>query len=153
MRLVDTFVAVNAADFKDALHAADEQALEMQLERDAHVKVDIEGVMMRDKGPRGGSSGDRVKGRPLDFNESFSGERLAYRRDNLRPVEHARHGLVVVRKVDVAHTGPQFRIVEALVLVGRSLDRLAQEGQLGREDRKFARLRLFEFAVDADEVA
>ena len=42
----DSFIAEYATNFKDALHAADDQSLEVQLERDAQEQLHVERVVM-----------------------------------------------------------------------------------------------------------
>jgi len=48
----DALVTEIAIDLEDALHAADYQALEVELGRDAQIHVDVEGVVMGGKRPR-----------------------------------------------------------------------------------------------------
>ena len=109
--------------------------------------------MVRRERSSGGAPGDRVERRAFDFDEPFAGERLANRRNDLRSVERALEDAVGVNEVDVTHSRAEFRVVDSLELVGRRLDRFAQEVDVGREDGQFAALRLLEFAVDADQVA
>ena len=78
MRLVDSFVAVDAANLKDAFHTADKEALQVEFESDSHVEVDIERVVMSHKGTRRRAARYRVKSRTFHFNETFSRERLTY---------------------------------------------------------------------------
>ena len=46
---VEALVAEHAADLEDAVHAADEQPLERQLQRDPQVHLDVERVVVRDE--------------------------------------------------------------------------------------------------------
>ena len=55
---VHTLVAEDAADLVHALHAADDQTLQVQLGRDAHVHVDIKGIVVRDERTRVRAAGD-----------------------------------------------------------------------------------------------
>ena len=70
-------VAEIAIDLVDALEAADHQALEIQLRRDAQVHVHVERVVVRDERPRGRAAGDRLHHRRLDFDEIARVEEVA----------------------------------------------------------------------------
>ena len=50
---VHALVAEDTTDLVDAVHAADDQALEGKLGRDAHVHVDIERIVVGNERPRG----------------------------------------------------------------------------------------------------
>ena len=65
----DAFVAEVAVDLIDAIQAADDQALEVQLGGDAQEKIDIEGVVVGDEGTRGRASGDGLHHRSFDLDE------------------------------------------------------------------------------------
>ena len=58
---VEALVAEDAADLEDAFHAADDEPLERQLERDPHVHVDVERVVVGDERPRRGAAGGRCR--------------------------------------------------------------------------------------------
>ena len=66
----DPLVAEVAVDLVDALEAADDQALQVQLGRDAQVEVHVERVVVGDEGPRRGAAGDRLHHRRLDLEEA-----------------------------------------------------------------------------------
>ena len=74
----DAFVAEVAVDLVDAVEAADDQALEVELGRDAQEEVEVERVVVRGEGLRGCASGDLVHHRGFDF------EVAAMRRRRLR---------------------------------------------------------------------
>ncbi len=63
-------VAEVAADLVDALEAADDQALEVELGRDAHVEIEIQRVVVGLERPRRGAAQDRVHHRRLDLEEA-----------------------------------------------------------------------------------
>ena len=54
----DAFVAEVAVDLVDAVEAADDQPLEIELRRDAQEEVEVERVVVGGEGPRGGAAGD-----------------------------------------------------------------------------------------------
>ena len=63
----DAFVAEVAVDFVHAIHAADDQALEVKLGGDAERERDVERVVVRGEGTRGGAAGDGVEHGCFDF--------------------------------------------------------------------------------------
>ena len=84
-------VAEIAVDLVDLLEAADDQALQVQLRRDAQVHRHVERVVMRDERPRRGAAGNRLHHRRLDFHEAARVELVAQPPHDARArVEHAR---------------------------------------------------------------
>ena len=63
----DAFVAEVAVDLVDAVEAADDQALQIELRRDAQEEVHVERVVMGLEGPRRGAAGDLLHHRRFDF--------------------------------------------------------------------------------------
>ena len=66
----DAFVAEVAVDLEHALEAADDQALQVQLRRDAQEHLHVERVVVRDERLGRGAARDRVQHRRLDFHEA-----------------------------------------------------------------------------------
>ncbi len=73
----DAFVAEVASDLIDPLEVADQQTLEIQLERDAQVHVLFQLVVMRDERPRCRAAVNRLQDGRLDFEEALVVEELA----------------------------------------------------------------------------
>ena len=67
---VDPLVAEVPADLVDALEAADQQALQVQLQRDPQVQVDVQHVVVGDERLRHRAAGDRLQHRGLDLDEA-----------------------------------------------------------------------------------
>ncbi len=67
----DPLVAIDAAQLVDPLHAADQQPLEVQLQRDPQEQLHVERVVMRLERPGRGAAGDRVQRRPFDLDEAL----------------------------------------------------------------------------------
>ena len=76
-RVTDAFVAVAAADLVDALEAADEQPLQVELGRDAHEELHIERVVVRDERLGRGAADERVHRRRLDLEKAALVEEAA----------------------------------------------------------------------------
>ena len=79
----DALVAEDAADLVHPLHAAHDQPLEVQLERDPQVQLHVERVVVGDERPGVGAAGLDVQDRRLDLDEALGGERAAEAGDQL----------------------------------------------------------------------
>ena len=150
---VDAFVAENAADFVHAFHAADDEALEMELKGDAHVEVDIEGVVVGDEWTRVGTAGDGVQHWGFDFEEGVAVEVAADGGDDFGAHDEGVLHVGIHDEVDVALAVAHFGVDETLVLVGQRTDVLRHEAKLMGTDGEFAGLRAEERALDGDDVA
>ena len=149
----DAFVAEDAADLEDAVHAADEAALEVQLEGDAQVEVAVEGVGVRLERTGRGAAGDGVQGRGLDLGELAAPEEAADRLDHAAADEEAAAGLLVDDEVEVALTVDLLGVGQAGPLLGQRAEGLRDQLVGGDADGDLAGLRAEELAADADEVA
>ena len=76
---VDALVAEVLAHLVDALHAADDAALEVELGRDAEIELEIEGVGLGHEGAGRRPRGDGREHWGLDLEEAARVEVLAYR--------------------------------------------------------------------------
>ena len=72
---VDALVAEHAADLEHPLEAADDEPLQVQLERDAEVEVDVECVVVGHERPGRRAAELVVQHRRLDFYEAAVAER------------------------------------------------------------------------------
>ena len=67
---VHALVAEDAPNLIHPVHAAHDKPLQGQLSGDAHVHVDIQGVVVGDEGPGGGPAGDGIQHRSLHLNKA-----------------------------------------------------------------------------------
>src|SRR5690606_2976839 len=92
VRAVDPLVPEVLADLVHPLESADDQALQVQLVRDAQVERHVERVVMRREWTRGRTTVQRLEDRRLDFDEPALVEEAADRRDDARAQhEYAPH--------------------------------------------------------------
>jgi len=80
-------VAEVLAQLVDALQAADDQALEVELGRDAQVHVAVQRVEVRDEGPRERAAVERLEDRRLDLDEAVVVEEPAHGGDDPRTAQ------------------------------------------------------------------
>ena len=112
-------VAEIAVQLVDALEAPDDQALEVQLGRDAQVHVHVERVVMRDERTGNRPAGDHLHHRRLDFHEVERLEEVPQvLHDAIAGAEHLA-AFVVDDQVDVALAVTLLDVREAVPLVGQ----------------------------------
>ncbi len=112
-------VAEVLADLVDALEPADDQALEVELGRDAQVEVAVELVVVRRERPRVGAAVERLQRRRLDLDEAGAVELAAQGRDRARAQLELGAHLGVDQQVEVALAVARLDIGEPVVLVGQ----------------------------------
>ena len=150
---VHALVAENAADLVHPIHAADDQPLQGQLRGDAHVHVNVQGVVVGDKGTGGSAAGDGVQHGGLHFDVAHVVQVVAQVLDELGADDKIPLDLGVHHQVNVALTETGFLVGQAVELVGQGQQRLAQQGDGLGADGNFLGLRLEDLALHADDVA
>ena len=129
----DAFVAEVAVDLEHALEAADDQALQVQLRRDAQEQLHVERVVVRDERPGRGAAGDRLHHRRLDLEEAVRDHELADRLHACceRSTKTSR-ACRVGDQVDVALAVALLLVGQAVELVRQRPQRLGEQAQLRR---------------------
>ena len=149
----DAFVAEAAVDLEHALEAAHDQALQVQLRRDAQVHLLVERVVVRDEGLRVRAAGDRVQHRRLDLEEAVVHHEGADRAERLAARDEALARVLVRDQVDIPLAVLLFLVAHAVERVGQRAQRLGQQAQFRDLDRQFAGLGDEQRALDAEDVA
>ena len=149
----EAFVAEIAVDLEDLLETADDQALEVELGRNAQELLHVERVVVRDEGLGRGAARDRVHHRRFDFHEAVAGHVIADRRHDGRTGAEGEARFLVHDQIDVALTVLHFLVGEAVELVRQRAQRLGQQADLGGLDGQLAGLGLHQRADDTDDVA
>ena len=150
---VAAFVAIAAVEFKDALESADDEAFEVEFGGDAHVHVEVEGVVMGlERTRRGAARLDLEDGR-LDLKEPVFGHVVAqFGRDERALVEDVAH-IVVDDQVEVALAIPGFGVGQAVEFFGQRTQALRQQLDCADAQRQLARFGDEESALGPDDVA
>jgi hypothetical protein len=115
----DAFVAEVAVDLEHPLEAADQQALEVQLGRDAQEHLLVQRVVVRDEGLGVGAAGNRVQHGRLDLQEAVLHHELADAADGLAARHEALAGGLVGHQVDIALAVLDLLVGHAVELVGQ----------------------------------
>ena len=150
---VDALVAEHSPDLEDAVEAADDESLQVQLQRDPQVHVLTEGIVVRHERSGGRAAVDRLEHRALDLAKVAIGQMPAQGRDDLDAgqrdaacvlVDHEVHVTLPVARVDVG---------EAVPLVGQRTDGLGEELEGLDGHAELAATGGHHRAFDADPVA
>ena len=128
-------VAEVAADLVHALVHADQQPLQVQLERDAQVQVLVELVVVGDERPGRRSAVERLKDGRLDFQESLVVEEFAQGFDDPGPHAEDVPHLWIHRQVGVALAVARFGVAECAMPLARPVGQLLFLGDGQRTDR------------------
>ena len=151
--IADAFVAEVAVDLEHPLDAADHQALQVQLRRDAQIQLHVERVVMRHERPRQRAAGDRLHHRRLDLEKAARDEKLANRGD--RPaadLEHAAH-VGIDDEIEIALAVADLDVLQTVPLLRQRNEALRQKLEPRRPDRQLVGLGAEQMAGDADVIA
>ena len=124
---VHALVAEDATYLIDALNAADDEALEVQLGRDAHVHVYIQRVVVRYEGTGRGAAGDGVEHRGLDLHEAATLKETADVAHKLRAYLKVAAALVAHDEVDIPLAVLELHIGHAVELLGQRTQALGEQ--------------------------
>ena len=120
----DAFVAEVAVEFENFREAADEEALEIKLRRDAQIEVHTERVVVRLERLGGRSAGDRLHHRRLDFDESAVLEEPADFADDRDAFLENLERLAVRDEIEVALAVFDLGVLDAVPFVGKGAEGL-----------------------------
>ena len=149
----DALVAEVLAELVDALDAADDAALQVELGRDPQVEVAVERVVVGRERPRQRAAVERLQDRRLDLEEAARVEPLADRGDDLRALAEQLAGLRVGDQVELAMAVAQLDVLEPVELVGRRAQALREQRPAVDPQRELAALGREDGPVGADDVA
>ena len=150
---VHALVAEDAAHLVDAVETADDEALEVELRRDAQVEVDVERIVVRDERASRSAAGDRREHRRLDFEVIARIEVRADGLDDLRALAEGLADLRVHDEVEVALTVADVDILQAVELLRQRAQGFREQVKVLDADRHLTAMRLEDDAADADDVA
>ncbi len=157
----NSFVAKVAVQLVHLFKAADDQSFQIKLGRDAGVERDVERVVMRLERLRRGTGRLWREHRRFDLDIAVVFEKIAQRRDGLRPrLENlARRQAVVLDRetradqIDVTLTLLDLRVLDPVHFVGHRQHRFGQELKLFDVHRNLAGIRYKKVSFNSNEVA
>ncbi len=149
----DALVAEVAVEFENFRKAADEQALEIQLRRDAQEEVHAKRVVVRLERSGRRAAGDGLHHGRLDFDKPAILEEAADFADDGDALVEDGARILVRDEVEVALAVFDLGVLHAMPLVGQRAERLREHGEIFHADRGLAGARDERLALDANEVA
>ena len=147
------FIAEISIDLVHAFKPTDDEALEVQLGRDAQEQIEIQRVVMRGERTRGGATGDVMHHRRLHFQKAPGVEPATERRNDPRTLEKHFARFRVDDQVDVTLTVTLLDIAQPVPFVGQRAQRFGEQAQVVDLDRQLAGLRTHQAAFRTDDVA
>ena len=149
----DAFVAEVAVDLEHPFKAAHQQALEVELGRDAQEHLLVQRVVVRHKGLGVGTTGNGVQHGRFDFQKAVLDHEFANAAHGLAADHKAFAGGFVGHQVHIALAVLHFLVGDAVELVGHGAQALGEHADAGGVDRQLARAGFEQVAFDADDVA
>ena len=125
----DTLVAEVAVDLKNPVEAAHDQALQVKFRGNAQIKIDVEGVVVGNKGPRHRSARQGLHHRRLNFQVALRLQKVADGAHQLAPALKDGADVFIHHQVQVPLPIPDFHIGEAVPLLRQRQDRLSKKLQ------------------------
>ena len=150
---VHALVAEDAADLIHAVHAADDQALQRKLGRDTHIHIDIERIVVRDKGSCRRAARDGIENGRFDLDIAHIVQIIPQMLDKLRTDDEIPLDLRVHDQIDIALAVARLLVGQAVELLGQRQQGLGQQRDFLCAHRHFAALRTEDFTLDADDIS
>ena len=150
---VHALVAEDAADLIDPVHAAHDEPLQGQLGGDAHIHVDVQGVVVGDEGPGGGPAGDGVQHRRLHLHKAPAVHKVPDVLDELGAYHKVALYLRVDDQVHIPLAVAQLGAGQAVELLRQGQQGLAEQGDIHHPDGHLPPLGAEDHAVDPHDVA
>src|SRR5439155_6124770 len=149
---VDAFVPEVAADLVDALEASDQEALQVELQRDPQEEVRVQDVVVRDERPGHRAAGHRLQHWRFHYDEAARVQELPDRAEGLGTRGDDPSGVEVAQELEVALSLLELGVLEAVPLLRHRAKGLREQRELARFDGQLAALRRCDDAVGADDV-
>ena len=150
---VHALVAEDTSHFVHPFQAAHDEPLQVQLGGDAHVHVQIQGVVMGDEGTSGSAAGDGVQDGGLHFHVAPVVQEVTEVLDELRAQLEGLAHVGVDDQVHVALTIAGLPVGQAVELFGQGTQALGQQLHFAGADGDLTLLGFEHLALDAHDVA
>ena len=149
----DALVAEVLAELVDLLEPADDEPLEVELGRNAQIKVAVERVVMRDERTGSGAAVERLQHRRLDLDKVGLVQRATDARDHAGAGDEPLACLGVGHQVEVALAMPDLDVLQAVMAIRERESTRREERPLCDLQTQLAATRAKRGALHADEVA
>ena len=149
----DAFVAEAAVDLEHAIEPAHDQALQVQLGRDAQKHLLVQRIVVRGEGFGIGAARNGVQHGRLHLQKLVRHHELADAADRLAAGREALAGVFVHHQIDVALAVLDFLVVDAVKLVRHRAQAFGQQAYGGGVNRQLAGFGLENGAFGSHDVA
>ena len=153
VRRVDPLVAEDGGHLVDPLEASDDEPLEIQLRRNAEVKVALQLVVAGYEGTRRGPAVDRLEHRGLYVEEAPAFEERPHGGEDARPLLEERARLLVGDQMQIAPPPHRLHVPQSVEFLRHGLQGLGEQIEAAGLDGYLAGPRDEERAFDAEHVA
>ena len=153
MPATDAFIAEVPVQLKNLREAAHQQSLEIQLRRDAQIKLHVERVVMRLERSRGSATGDALHHRRLHFQKVTIRHVAPHLRDHLAARDKNLAAALVRNQIQITLAVFDLRINDAVPLARHRPHGFRQHRQLRHFDRRLAHLGRECLTLDSHPVA
>ena len=150
---VHALVAEDAAYLVHTVHAAHDQALEVQLGLDAQHHVHVQAIVVGVEGACGSADLKRGQDGGIHLQEALLVQISADLLQDLAALDEGILHLGVGDQVHIALTVTHLGIGQAVELLGQGAQALGQQGQLGGANAQLAGLGAEHLALDTDDIA
>ena len=150
---VDAFVTEVAVELEDLFETAHQQTLEVQLGRDAHVELEVQGVVVGLEGAGGGATGHGLHHGRLHFHEAALFEEAAELAHDHAALAEDLAGALGDDEVHIALAVAGLHVLEAVILFRQGTHGARDELEVATGDGQLARLGMEKMAGHADDVA
>ena len=150
---VHALVAEDTTDLIDPVHPPHNQPLQGQFGGDTHVHVDIQGVVVGDKGPGGSAAGDGIEDRGLHLNIAHVVQIVPHELNEPGPDDEVALHLRIDNQVHIPLAIAQFGAGQTVELLRQGQQGLGQQGNLYHPDRHLPPLGAENHAVNPYNVA
>src|SRR5207245_845858 len=130
MPAVHPLIAEDVANLVDALEATHDQALQVQLQGDAQVKLHVQGVVERLERSGQAATRDGLQDRRLHLHEIALGEEVPDLADDPAPGDEDVLDFRVSYQIEVPLAIAELLILQAVVFLGQRPQRLGQQHEL-----------------------
>ena len=149
---VHALVPEDAANLIHPVHATHDQPLQGQLRGNAHIHINIQGVVMGDKGPGRSAASQGVQHRGLHLDIAHIVQIAAHELKELRPDQEVVLHVRVHHQVYVPLAVAEFLVLEAMELLRQGQKGLGEQGDVFRPDAHLPPLGAENLAVHTHDV-
>ena len=150
---VHPLVAEDAPDLVYPVHAAYDEPLQGQLGGDAHIHIDVQGIVVGDEGPGGGAARDGVEHRGLHLHIATAVHKVPDMLDELGANDEVALHLRIDDQIHIALAVAQLGVGQAVEFLRQGQQGLREQRHSHNTDGHLSPLGAKNYAVDSYDIA